>query len=139
MPLRTTEDRDRRRDLRAAIDHTGYYPEVVADGVFSAAGGEEVVSYFVHHETTFDHEEVRRHLTALLLTPTRLVIAHTDEQHADISDAIAQLRDHDVTAQTLAEAHRWADEAVAALAPLPDGSVRKALTRFADTVVDRNG
>ncbi|OOB91538.1 polyprenyl synthetase family protein [Rathayibacter sp. VKM Ac-2630] len=66
-------------------------------------------------------------------------IAHTDEQHADISDAIAQLRDHDVTAQTLAEAHRWADEAVAALAPLPDGSVRKALTRFADTVVDRNG
>ena len=66
-------------------------------------------------------------------------IAHTDEQHADISDAVAQLRDHDVTAQTLAEAHRWADEAVAALAPLPDGSVRKALTRFADTVVDRNG
>ncbi|PPF21905.1 MULTISPECIES: polyprenyl synthetase family protein [unclassified Rathayibacter] len=66
-------------------------------------------------------------------------IAHTEEQSADISDAIAQLRDHDVTAQTLAEAHRWADEAVAALAPLPDGSVRKALTRFADTVVERNG
>nr|WP_202129844.1 polyprenyl synthetase family protein [Rathayibacter iranicus] len=66
-------------------------------------------------------------------------IAHTQEQSADISDAVAQLRDHDVTAQTLAEAHRWADEAVAALAPLPDGSVRKALTRFADTVVDRNG
>ena len=41
------------------------------------------MSYFVHHETTFDHEEVRRHLTALLLTPTRLVIAHTDEHPGD--------------------------------------------------------
>ncbi len=37
----------------------------------------------MHHETTFDHEEVRRHLTALLLTPTRLVIAHTDEHPGD--------------------------------------------------------
>jgi hypothetical protein len=82
MP-RSTRDADVSHDLRKAIHRTGYYPEVVADGVFSAAGGEEVVSYFVHHETTFDHEEVRRHLTALLLTPTRLVIAHTDEHPGD--------------------------------------------------------
>ena len=82
MP-RSTRDADVSHDLRKAIHRTGYYPEVVADGVFSAAGGEEVVSYFVHHETTFDHEEVRRHLTVLLLTPTRLVIAHTDEHPGD--------------------------------------------------------
>src|SRR5919107_2360436 len=82
MP-RSTRDADVSHDLRKAIQRTGYYPEVVADGVFSAAGGEEGVSYFVHHETTFDHEEVRRHLTALLLTPTRLVIAHTDEHPGD--------------------------------------------------------
>ena len=82
MP-RSTRDADVSHDLRQAIHRTGYYPEVVADGVFSAAGGEEVLSYFVHHETTFDHEEVRRHLTALLLTPTRLVIAHTDEHPGD--------------------------------------------------------
>ena len=50
-------------DLRKAIDRTGYYPEVVADGVFSAVAGEEVVSFFVHHEPTFDRDEVRRHLT----------------------------------------------------------------------------
>ena len=78
-----SHDRDAGADLRRAIERTGYYPEVVADGVFSAAGGEEVLAYFVHHETTFDHEEVRRHLTALLLTPTRLVIAHTDEHPGD--------------------------------------------------------
>jgi hypothetical protein len=73
MP-RSTRDADVSHDLRQAIHRTGYYPEVVTDGVFSAAGGEE---------TTFDHEEVRRHLTALLLTPTRLVIAHTDEHPGD--------------------------------------------------------
>ncbi len=39
---------------------------------------------------------------------------------------------------TLAEAHRWAAEAVAALDVLPDGSVKKALTRFADTIVERS-
>lgn len=69
--------------LRAEIHRTGYYPEVVADGVFAAAGGEAIVSWFVHHETTFDHDEVRRHLTVLMLTPTRLVIAHTDEHPGD--------------------------------------------------------
>lgn len=51
--------------------------------------------------------------------------------------AIAQLRAHDVTARTLAQARRWADDAVAALAPLPDGPVKKALTRFAASVVRR--
>ena len=63
MRTRTTDDRDRTHDLREAIDRTGYYPEVVADGVAAAVAGEQVVSYFVHHEPTFDRDEVRRHLT----------------------------------------------------------------------------
>ncbi len=70
-------------DLRRAIDHTGYYPEVVSDGVFSAVGGEELVAYYLHHEPTFDRDEVRRHLTVAVLTPTRLVLAHTDEHPGD--------------------------------------------------------
>lgn len=53
-------------------------------------------------------------------------------------DAIAALRGHPVTQQTLEEAHRWAREAVEALAPLPDGAVKKALIRFADTIVERS-
>ena len=52
--------------------------------------------------------------------------------------AITALREHDVTAQTLTEAHRWARDAVAALSPLPSGSVKKALTRFAETIVERS-
>ncbi|MET0955794.1 MAG: polyprenyl synthetase family protein [Cryobacterium sp.] len=52
--------------------------------------------------------------------------------------AITALREHDVTTQTLAEAHGWARDAVDALKPLPQGSVKKALTRFADTIVERS-
>jgi Family of unknown function (DUF5998) len=75
--------RDHARELRAAIDHTGYYPEVVSAAVSSAIAGEDVVSFYVHHETTFERDEVRRHLTVVALTPTRLVRAHTDEHPGD--------------------------------------------------------
>ncbi|MFS0731120.1 polyprenyl synthetase family protein [Curtobacterium sp. 1P10AnD] len=52
--------------------------------------------------------------------------------------AVAALRDHEATATTRAVAVRWAEEAVDALGPLPDGTVKKALTRFAESVVDRS-
>ena len=64
---------DRSADLRAAIDRVGYYPAVVADAVESALGGESVISYVIHHEPTFDHDEVRRHVTVLVLTPSRVL------------------------------------------------------------------
>lgn len=78
-----TEDRDHTLELREAIHRTGYYPEVVADGVEAAVAGEQVVSFFVHHEPTFERDEVRRHLSVVVLTPTRLVLAHTDEHTGD--------------------------------------------------------
>ncbi|WP_122817749.1 DUF5998 family protein [Nocardioides pantholopis] len=78
-----TDDRDHALDLRDAIHRTGYYPEVVAAGVESAVAGEQVVSFFVHHEPTFEHDEVRRHLSVVVLTPSRLVLAHTDEHTGD--------------------------------------------------------
>jgi heptaprenyl diphosphate synthase len=56
---------------------------------------------------------------------------------AAVDAVIAELRAHPVTKATIDEAHRWARGAVEALAPLPDGTVKKTLTRFADTVVDR--
>ncbi len=69
--------------LREAIEATGYYPEVVSMSVSAALSGEEVVSFFVHHEPTFEHDEVRRHLSVMVLTPTRLILAHTDEHAGD--------------------------------------------------------
>jgi hypothetical protein len=78
-----SSDRDSAADLRRAIERTGYYPEVVADGVAAAVSGEDVVSFYVHHEPTFDRDEVRRHLTVVVLTPSRLILAHTDEHDGD--------------------------------------------------------
>ncbi|MEO7147718.1 MAG: polyprenyl synthetase family protein, partial [Terrimesophilobacter sp.] len=56
----------------------------------------------------------------------------------EFADAIARLREHAVTAATLVEARRWANDGVAALSALPDGPVRKALTTFARTLVERS-
>jgi hypothetical protein len=69
--------------LRAAIDHAGYYPELVADAVDAAVAGEQIEAFVVHQETTFDSEEVRRHITVLVLTPGRLVLSHADDHPAD--------------------------------------------------------
>jgi uncharacterized protein DUF5998 len=73
------------KGLRQAIQRSGYYPELVAEAIEFAAGAEVVVSYLVHQETTFDDDEVRRHVTVLALTPTRLLVGHTDEHGADAS------------------------------------------------------
>jgi hypothetical protein len=70
--------------LREAIVQCGYYPTVVTEAVEGALGGEAVVDFVLHHEPTFDHDdEVRRHVTVVVLTPTRLMVAHTDEHPAD--------------------------------------------------------
>jgi hypothetical protein len=75
---------DRTDELRTAIEKSGYYPDVVWDAVASAVAGEHVVSHLVHHEPTIDErDEVRRHVTVLVLTQTRLIVAHTDEHAPD--------------------------------------------------------
>jgi Family of unknown function (DUF5998) len=75
---------DRSHDLRSAIEASGYYPDVVADAVFAAVAGEVVEAHLVHHEPTIDErDEVRRHVTVLVLTPSRLILAHTDEHAGD--------------------------------------------------------
>ena len=55
---------------------------------------------------------------------------------------LAELRDHAATARTRELALTWTREAIEALAPLPagplGGGVREALTRFAESLVDRS-
>lgn len=74
---------------------------------------------------------------ALLARIRSDVSAESAEADADLKLAIAELYAHPVTQATRDEAHRWANEAVAALAPLPDGAVKKALSAFAEHVVSR--
>ncbi len=70
-------------ELFDAISRSGYYPEVVAAGLRDALAEEPVIDYVLHHEPTFDRDEVRRHMTVLVLTESRLVLVHTDEHPAD--------------------------------------------------------
>jgi hypothetical protein len=69
--------------LRSAIERSGYYPTLVSEAVEQAVGSDGVDAFLVHQETTFDANEVRRHVTVLVLTGTRFIVSHTDEQGAD--------------------------------------------------------
>ena len=86
---RMTSDATLAPRLRADIERSGYYPELVSDTLDTALADEAVVSYVVHHEATFDHDELRRHVTVLALTPTRLIVGHTDENPPDETSASA--------------------------------------------------
>jgi len=66
-------------DLQAEIAASGYYPELVADTMATALAGEQPISYVIQHEATFDRDELRRHISLLLLTPTRLLVLHIDD------------------------------------------------------------
>jgi hypothetical protein len=102
--------------LRSAIERSGYYPGLVADAVSSALGSEDVVSFVVHHDALFDPAmEVRRHMSVLVLTPTRLIYSHTDENPAEDPSARPQ-------AETSTEAVRFpriSSVAVTRLVPDP--------------------
>ncbi|MGN6445802.1 polyprenyl synthetase family protein [Amnibacterium sp.] len=73
----------------------------------------------------------------------RELLARVDGLDADTPDdvvarVVAELRAHPVTEETRAEALRWSASAKAALDVLPAGTVRRALVRFADLLVDRS-
>ncbi|GAA1396727.1 DUF5998 family protein [Luteococcus peritonei] len=74
--------------LRQEIDACGYFPDFVAESVAMALGDEQVDAHLVHHEATFANDEIHRHLTVLVATPTRLLITHTDDGPA--TDGLGQ-------------------------------------------------
>ena len=69
--------------LTVQIDQAGYYPDFVTDVLDVAVAGEPVTAHLVHAETTFDTDALRRHLSVLVLTPTRLVFVHADDHAGD--------------------------------------------------------
>lgn len=60
-----------------------------------------------------------------------------DLSEEEFAEAIAALRQHQVTEDTMEEARKVADKAIVYLAELPEGVVTDALERFAHQVVDR--
>lgn len=75
-------------DLVTSIERAGYYPALVGDVVAHAVGARAVHSSFVHQETTFDRDTVRRHVTVLALTDRTLVIVHADDREDHGGDAV---------------------------------------------------
>lgn len=69
--------------LRRDLDRAGYYPELVADVVDVAIADEPVVAHLVLPETTLDDVALRRHVTVMVLTASRLIVAHVDDLPAD--------------------------------------------------------
>lgn len=65
--------------LDAEIQSCGYFPDLICDATARALSGEQVVDHLLHLEATMDEDEVHRHLTVMVRTPTRLLIIHTDE------------------------------------------------------------
>jgi heptaprenyl diphosphate synthase len=59
------------------------------------------------------------------------------DDDAQLTSVIQQMRKHPATERAFQEAKRWADQAIEALADLPAGAVREALTNFADAVIER--
>ena len=60
--------------LRLEIEACGYFPDLVEDTITLALADEELVDFVVHHEPTFNRDEIHRHVTVLALTPTRLLV-----------------------------------------------------------------
>ncbi len=115
-------------DLASEVDDTGKTP-----GTDLRAGVATLPLLFLRRLAATDSSAAN-----LLERIERDVSSGPDLDDAELTAAIAELRDHAVTAETLAEAHRWSREAVEAIAPLPEGPVKKALTRFAETIVERS-
>jgi len=84
VPSATT-GKNLRDELTAHVYRAGYYPDLVTDVLDVALADESVLAHLVQAETTFD-SQVRRHLTVLALTPTRLVAAHVDDHEGDAAN-----------------------------------------------------
>jgi hypothetical protein len=82
MPDNTTAD-SAQSELWADVDRSGYYPELMAETLRGTLGTEQALAHVVHQETTLDDAMgIRRHVTVLATTPTRLIVCHTDEHPA---------------------------------------------------------
>jgi hypothetical protein len=66
-------------DLKAKIEAGGYFPTLMWGVIEDALAGEEVRAYLIHQEPTLTAGEVGSHVSAMVLTPTRLVTMHIDD------------------------------------------------------------
>lgn len=68
--------------LAQEVRHAAFYPELVLETLELVLAGEPLEASLVQSETTVA-DAVHRHLTALALTSTRLVVVHVDDVPRD--------------------------------------------------------
>lgn len=74
--------------LDKAVAIAGYYPALASHVLKIAIGPERVKDHFVHAETSFFGREVKRHMTVLVLTPTRFIRVHMDDgEEGDVANS----------------------------------------------------
>ena len=61
------------------IEYAGVHPAVALRLVRQSVGSESLRHWYVHSETTLDGAQVFRHVTVALLTVSRLIRVHVDE------------------------------------------------------------
>lgn len=92
MPTPSTLPRHVLEDLSAA----GFYPQMAAAVIGDSLFDEDILAHVVHVDTHFDMDTVHRHVTVLMLTGTRLLLTHIDDDVAgpdDVSQARATTED----------------------------------------------
>ncbi|MCS6710509.1 hypothetical protein JSY14_00180 [Brachybacterium sp. EF45031] len=70
-------------DLMADLEHAGYFPQTAAASLTQSLRGARVLAHLVRPEATFDGDQLRRHLTVLVLTDRHLIMSHLDDELAD--------------------------------------------------------
>ncbi|WP_194410682.1 polyprenyl synthetase family protein [Microbacterium cremeum] len=114
-------------DLSADPDETGKVPGT------DLRAGVPTMPYLVLGQRT---DDASRELRARIDDGVARIADGADP--AILDEPLARLREHEATAATRELARAWSQEAIDALAPLPDGPVREGLTRFAQAVADRS-
>ena len=72
---------ERLERLKFDIDQRGFFPELTYAEVREVLSGEPIIDFLLHNEATFAHEQIGRHMTVLVLTQTRFLCCHIDEQN----------------------------------------------------------
>src|SRR5699024_10880447 len=62
-------------DLAIDIERAGFYPQLVADVMGQQLGERALLARHVHVETRFGHDDLRRHITVLVLAQRNVLAA----------------------------------------------------------------
>lgn len=74
-----TRHPDATAQLSAALERTGFYPQLVANALREELDGRAVIEHLVHVDTHFDYDDVHRHITVLALTEDVLAAVHLSD------------------------------------------------------------